>query len=75
MISEILIKAFFDLLTGIITNAVWFILIIWGVKVLSLEIRKGFKAISKEMPDWIQSYMKLRRQQDMVRWVKEGKII
>jgi len=47
---------FWDTLGGVIKNLPFFILIIWGVKVLSKSISNGMKTIIKQMPDWISEY-------------------
>lgn len=41
-------------LAELIKNLAWFILIIWGVRILSREIGKGIKQI----PEWIETYHK-----------------
>ena len=41
-------------LAELIKNLAWFILIIWGVKVLSKEIGKGVK----QVPVWLEQYDK-----------------
>lgn len=38
--------------SNVISNLPWFILIIWGVRVISKEIGKGVKQI----PEWIETY-------------------
>ena len=49
-IAQIGITTFAEL----IKNLAWFILILWGVRVLSKEIGKGVQKI----PEWIETYHK-----------------
>jgi len=39
-------------IANIVSNLAWFVLIIWGVKIISREIGKGIKQI----PVWLQQY-------------------
>jgi hypothetical protein len=52
-------QIFADTLSGILINAPWFILIWIGFRLIAREIRIGVKNI----PEWMNQYFKLQRQQ------------
>jgi len=55
IISNILINTF----SGIITNLPWFLMVYWAVK-----------TISKQMPQWISEYFRLREHEMRLKWAK-----
>ena len=53
-ITETLATIGVTTLAELIKNLAWFILIIWGIRVLSREIGKG----AQKIPEWIEIYHK-----------------
>jgi len=51
---------FWDTLGGIIKNMPFFVLAIWGVKLLAKKIDTGFSNLIKNIPQWISDYDKLK---------------
>ena len=51
-LSETLVTIGVTTFAELIKNLAWFILILWGVRVLSKEIGKGVQKI----PEWIDQY-------------------
>jgi len=47
---------FWDTIAGILKNLPMFILIVWGVKVISREIKIGIKNV----PNWLEQYDKMK---------------
>lgn len=53
-------QAVANLISGLITNLIWIILIYWGVKLLSKKIGDGFKNLIKNIPIWLDSWDKTK---------------
>jgi predicted PurR-regulated permease PerM len=49
-----------NLISGLITNLVWIILIYWGIKLLAKKIGDGFSNLIKNIPQWIHDYDNVR---------------
>jgi hypothetical protein len=51
---------FWDTVGGIVQNLPFFILIIWGVRILARKIDNGFKNLIKDIPSYIEQYDKVK---------------
>jgi len=60
---------FNNTLSGLIVNAPWFILIYISIKILSKEI----KGLAKHIPEWIESYGRIREHNRKIDWARNIK--
>lgn len=51
---------FWDAVAGLIKNIPFFILTIWGVRILARKIDTGFSNLIKNIPNYLEQYDKIK---------------
>ena len=61
-----------ETISGTIKNLPFFILIIWGVKIVSKTINSSGEKVMKNIPQWLENYDKMKREHYMIERAMRG---
>ena len=55
-IPDILTQAFANLLSGLVTNIIWIIILVWGIKIISRKLGD----FTRNIPSYLEQYDKIK---------------